>query len=100
MARRRPVRRRGEPVLNDTRNDPAHLSTDIFHARSTDSGLSFGANVRVATAPTNKSCCGAQLHDQHGDYEGIAAMDGSVHPIWTDRRAAMASLDEESSQPP
>jgi hypothetical protein len=22
-------------------------------------------------------------------------MDGSVHPIWTDRRAAMASLDEE-----
>ena len=71
------------------------MSTDIFHARSTDSGLSFGANVQVAAAPTNKTCCGAQLQDQYGDYEGIAAMDGSVHPIWTDRRAAMASLDEE-----
>jgi len=48
-----------------------------------------------STAPTNETCCGAQLHDQYGDYEGIAAMDGSVHPVWTDRRAAVAPLDEE-----
>jgi hypothetical protein len=81
---------------NDTRNDPAHLSTDIFYARSTDGGLSFGNNVQVTTAPTNETCCGAQLHDQYGDYEGIAAMDGSVHPVWTDRRAAVAPLDEET----
>ena len=80
---------------NDTRNDPAHLSTDIFYARSADGGLSFGKNVQVTTAPTNETCCGAQLHDQYGDYEGIAAMDGSVHPVWTDRRAAVAALNEE-----
>ena len=80
---------------NDTRNDPAHLSTDIFYAGSTNGGLSFSKNVQVTTAPTNETCCGAQLHDQYGDYEGIAAMHGSVHPVWTDRRAAVASLDEE-----
>jgi hypothetical protein len=80
---------------NDTRNDPAHLSTDIFYARSTDGGLSFAKNVQVTTAPTNETCCGADLGNQYGDYEGIAAMDGSIHPIWTDRRAAVASLDEE-----
>src|SRR5713101_4969489 len=80
---------------NDTRNDPAHLSTDIFYARSTDGGLSVGKNVQVTTAPTNETCCGAQLHDQYGDYEGIAAMYGSVFPVLTDRRAAVASLDEE-----
>jgi hypothetical protein len=80
---------------NDTRNDPAHLSTDIFYARSTDGGLSFTKNVQVTTAPTNETCCGADLGDQYGDYEGIAAMDGSIHPIWTDRRAAVASLNEE-----
>ncbi len=80
---------------NDTRNDPAHLSTDIFYARSTDGGLSFTKNVQVTTAPTNESCCGADLGNQYGDYEGIAAMDGSIHPVWTDRRAAVVSLDEE-----
>jgi len=80
---------------NDTRNDPAHLSTDIFYARSTDGGLSFTKNVQVTTAPTNETCCGADLGNQYGDYEGIAAIDGSIHPIWTDRRAAVASLDEE-----
>jgi hypothetical protein len=25
----------------------------------------------------------------------LAALDGLIHPIWTDRRAAVASLDEE-----
>src|SRR5262249_57702603 len=85
---------------NDTRNDPAHLSTDIFYARSTDGGLSFSKNVQVTTAPTNETCCGAQLHDQYGDYEGIAAMDGSIHPVWTDRRAAVASPLGDIFPPP
>jgi hypothetical protein len=80
---------------NDTRNDPSHLSTDIFYARSTDGGLSFATNVQVTTAPTNETCCGAELGDQYGDYEGIAAVDGSIYPVWTDRRAAVASLGEE-----
>jgi hypothetical protein len=80
---------------NDTRNDPAHLSTDIFYARSVNGGLSFSKNVQVTTAPTNETCCGADLGNQYGDYEGIAAMDGSIHPVWTDRRAAIAALDEE-----
>jgi hypothetical protein len=80
---------------NDTRNDPAHLSTDIFSASSADGGLSFTKNVQVTTAPTNETCCGADLGNQYGDYEGIAAMNGSVHPVWTDRRPAVASLDEE-----
>lgn len=80
---------------NDTRNDPAHLSTDIFFARSTDGGLSFAKNVQVTNAPTNETCCGADLGNQYGDYEGIAALNGSIHPVWTDRRAAVVSLDEE-----
>jgi len=80
---------------NDTRNDPAQLSTDIFYARSTNGGLSFSKNVQVTTAPTNETCCGADLGNQYGDYEGIAAMGGSIHPVWTDRRAAIAALDEE-----
>jgi hypothetical protein len=80
---------------NDTRNDPTRVSTDIFYARSTDGGVTFGPNVQVTTAPTNETCCGADLGNQYGDYEGIAVLNGIVHPVWTDRRAAVASLGEE-----
>ncbi len=80
---------------NDTRNDPSHLSTDIFFARSANGGLSFGTNIQVTTASTNETCCGADLGNQYGDYEGIAALGGTVHPIWTDRRSSVAALDEE-----
>ncbi len=79
----------------DTRNDPTRVSTDEFFGRSVDDGQSFSPNVQVSTAPTNETCCGAQLHDQYGDYEGIAALGGSIHPVWTDRRTSVAALDEE-----
>ena len=81
---------------NDTRTDPTHLSTDIFFARSTDGGQTFIKNVQVTTAPTNETCCGADLGNQYGDYEGIAAYGGVIHPVWTDRRDSVAStLAEE-----
>jgi hypothetical protein len=80
---------------NDTRNDPTHLSTDIFYTRSTDGGQTFAANVQVTTAPTNETVAGSDLGNQYGDYEGIAARGGIVHPVWTDRRASNTALREE-----
>ncbi|HEV8190914.1 MAG TPA: sialidase family protein, partial [Ktedonobacterales bacterium] len=71
---------------SDTRNDPMRLSTDEYFTRSTDGGHTYIANVRVSAASTNETCCGADLGDQYGDYEGIAAYGGVIHPIWTDRR--------------
>ncbi len=91
----------------DTRNDPTRLMTDVFFGRSSDGGLSFGPNVQVTTSSTNETCppthlffqwaCdnGANLFFQYGDYEGIAAFGGVVHPVWTDRRASVTSLGEE-----
>lgn len=79
----------------DTRFDPSHVSTNVFYSRSTDGGLSYAPNVQVTTAPTNETGAGADLGNQYGDYEGIAAFGGIVHPVWTDRRASVASLDEE-----
>ncbi|HEX8996393.1 MAG TPA: sialidase family protein [Ktedonobacterales bacterium] len=80
---------------NDTRNDPSHLSTDIYFTQSVNGGASYTANTKVTTAMTNESCCGADLGNQYGDYEGIAAYNGVIHPVWTDRRASVVSLDEE-----
>src|SRR5258708_30221487 len=68
-----PSDRAVEPSWNDTRNHPSHLSTDIFYARSTDRRLSFAKNGQVTTAPTNETCCGPDLGNQYGAYEGIAA---------------------------
>lgn len=76
----------------DTRNDATHVSTDVYYARSTDGGSTFAANVKVTSATTNEAAAGADpFGNQYGDYEGIAAMNGMVHPIWTDRRASLAS---------
>lgn len=80
---------------NDTRTDAAHVSTDIFFAQSAGGSSPYGTNTQVTTAPTDESCCGADLGNQYGDYEGIAAYGGVVHPVWTDRRQSVASLDEE-----
>jgi hypothetical protein len=80
----------------DTRLDPTHVSTNVFYSRSTDGGLTYAPNVQVTSAPTDESGAGADLGNQYGDYEGIAAMGGVVHPVWTDRRASLApSLNEE-----
>ncbi len=80
----------------DTRLDPTHVATNVFFSRSTDGGLTFAPNVLVTSAPTDESGAGADLGNQYGDYEGIAAMGGVVHPVWTDRRASLApSLNEE-----
>src|SRR5439155_537402 len=67
--------------------------TDVLVSRSTDGGATWSQPAR-----TNDTCGGANLGDQYGDYEGIAAMKGEVIPIWTDRResVAAAGLGEES----
>ena len=80
----------------DTRLDPTHVSTNVFYSNSTNGGQTFAPNVRVTTAPTDETAPGSDLGNQYGDYEGIAALGGVVHPVWTDRRASLpASLNEE-----
>lgn len=82
----------------DTRGDPTRAATNVRFSESKDRGASYSASVQVTTASTNETCCGAELGNQYGDYEGIAAFGGSAHPIWVDRRASIAAvpnLDEE-----
>ena len=51
-------------------------------------------STTVASAPTDESCCApsVDLGNQYGDYEGLAAGGGLVHPVWTDRRQAVVEL--------
>ncbi len=72
-----------------------HGATSTLYtlARSTDGGASYGASA-VANAPTDESCCSpsVNLGNQYGDYEGVAAAGGVVHPVWTDRRQSVIDL--------
>ncbi len=62
-------------------------------ARSTNGGASW-TTTPIATATTDETCCApsVDLGNQYGDYEGLAAMDGVVRPVWTDRRADVIDL--------
>jgi hypothetical protein len=61
-------------------------------ARSTNGGTSYAAQA-VANAPTDETTgAGVNLGNQYGDYEGIAAMNGVVRPVWTDRRQDLIAL--------
>ena len=72
-----------------------HGATSTLYtlARSTDGGATYSASA-VANAPTDESCCSpsVNLGNQYGDYEGIAAFDGVVRPVWTDRRQDVIDL--------
>jgi hypothetical protein len=78
----------------DTRNDPSNLKTDVYFSRSTNGGTSFLPAVRVTNAQSDETSAPADLGNQYGDYEGIAAYGGVAHPIWTDGRYD-ATLGEE-----
>jgi hypothetical protein len=78
----------------DTRNDTtgAGFMTDTYLSQSPD-GQRFGPSVRVSDVSSNEHdcngvfpCSSINYGNQQGDYEGVAAYGGIVHPIWTDSR--------------
>jgi hypothetical protein len=75
----------------DTRVEGAP-ATIFTLARSTNAGASYAAQP-VANAPTDETGgVGVDLGNQYGDYEGVAALNGVVRPVWTDRRQAVIAL--------
>jgi BNR repeat-like domain len=78
----------------DTRNDTtgSGFMTDVYLSQSAD-GKSFGPSFRVTDVSSNEHDCNGTFPcdsinygNQQGDYEGVAAYGGVVHPIWTDSR--------------
>jgi Neuraminidase (sialidase) len=68
-------------------------ATTYTLARSTDGGATYTA-AAVANAPTDETCCApsVNLGNQYGDYEGVAALNGTVRPVWVDRRQDVIDL--------
>ncbi|MHB8525275.1 MAG: sialidase family protein [Candidatus Acidiferrales bacterium] len=65
-------------VFYDRRNDPRNRAETVTLARSTDGGTSF-KNYAWTTQPFDMA--GAFL----GDYTGLAALNGRVYGVWTEK---------------
>src|SRR5437588_3019 len=67
----------------DRRDDPANKLTNVYVTESYDGGLSFlPVAMRVTSRPTDPTldCFGT------GSYMGLAAANGTAHPVWSDTR--------------
>jgi hypothetical protein len=66
----------------DTRNSPSNPRYyDLYAVASRDGGQTFSANVRVTPQSDFAEIVG--VTGSLGDYTGIVAAGGKVHPVWT-----------------
>jgi hypothetical protein len=80
-----------EVAFYDRRNDPDGRNVDVYLARSTDGGASFGENVRVTSASFDvtiqKDVQGGNANlIGIGDYIALEALNGKAHLMWADTR--------------
>ena len=61
---------------------------------SADGGSTWAIPQAAATEPSNETIPRANRANGYGDYEGLAVLDGTAHPIWTDSRK-LRSFGEE-----
>lgn len=94
----------------DRRDDPNDLLNNMYLARSTDGGASFGENTRVSTVssdPRIQSQVGGAFGSfiGLGDYLGLVATRGKAHLFWADTRRGKqdvfyGQIDFSSAPPP
>lgn len=71
----------------DTVGDSTRKSTNYYYQSSTDDGATWSTPFKVTTVSTNETTTGADSGNQYGDYTGMSGINGTFHPIWTDRRS-------------
>lgn len=94
----------------DRRDDPNDLLNNMYLARSTDGGATFGENTRVSAVssdPRIQSQVGAAFGSfiGLGDYLGLVATRGKAHMFWADTRRGKqdvfyGQVDFSSTPPP
>jgi hypothetical protein len=77
----------------DTSGDRRRLRSVYTCTSSADGGVTWAAPVHAASTASNETVAAASSF-QYGDYEGIAAVNGVAHPIWSDSRDLGARREE------
>jgi hypothetical protein len=65
----------------DTSLDPTGLTSEFWTSASTNQGETFGAPVRLTTAPTSTQ--GIDLQKVYGDYVGLTIHRSVFFPVWS-----------------
>jgi hypothetical protein len=71
----------------DNRNDPNNVRIETFQGDSTDGGATW-ANSDSSSASWDPNDGFFSSGSFIGDYNGIAAGDGVIYPVWTDGRSS------------
>jgi hypothetical protein len=72
-------------IYYDTRDDPDRRKTNLYYAVSYDGGTTWEDDMKVTTDHTDETGESANIN-QYGDYNGLAAYNGVLRALWTDRR--------------
>jgi hypothetical protein len=70
----------------DTVADSTRKKTDVWYQASYDDGVTWSTPLKVTTAQTDETVAGADSGNQYGDYNSLSGYNGSLWPVWTDRR--------------
>ncbi len=99
-----------ELAFYDRRDDTSMVLINMYLARSTDGGNSFGENTRISSAPSDPRIQANVTGSNgspigFGDYVGMVAAGGKAHIMWADTRRGQqeiryGQLDFGSSPPP
>ena len=80
-----------EIAFYDRRDDPGTILMNMYLARSTDGGESFGENKRISSASSDPRVQAGVLGSTAsaigiGDHVGVMAARGKAHILWADTR--------------
>jgi hypothetical protein len=99
-----------EVAFYDRRDDPGTVLMNMYLARSTDGGESFGENTRISSTSSDPRVQANVLGSNTsaigiGDYVGVVAARDKAHIMWADTRRGKqeifyGQLDFGSSVPP
>jgi len=86
-----------EIAFYDRRNDPGSVLMNMYLARSTDGGASFGENTRISAASSDPRTQANVIGSNNssigiGDYIGLVATRGTAHVMWADTRSGKQEI--------
>jgi len=82
-------------LFYDTRGDSARKKTEVYGLMSIDGGQNWAEETKLSTGQSDETVSPADLGNQYGDYNSLAAYGRNIHGSWTDRRPSIHGGKEQ-----
>ena len=90
-----------DAAWEDRRNDPNHVSNDVYYSYSTDAGVTWSANVRLSSASSDTTIgarypiVSAQGLVDFGSHPAMISTVSGIIAAWTDTRNAQPGEQQD-----